>query len=86
MNIIVNGEPRLVGETSGLTFGNPAGTGHLGYDQIIQMAGFAPGRILSVTYHTRRKGDEQREGILSPGRSVLIEEGMIFNAYDTSNA
>ena len=58
----------------------------LTYEDVISRAGYEPSRIISVTYRTQRSGDEQRSGSLSPGQSVEIEAGMIFNAYDTSNA
>lgn len=86
MIIIVNGRTRLVGETSGLTLGDPSGTGHLSYGDIVQQAGYARDRVLSVTYCTRRKDDQRREGSLCPGESTRIEEGMIFDVADTSNA
>jgi hypothetical protein len=52
----------------------------------MELAGFAPDRIVSVTYKTTRAGDEQRSGTLSLGQVTKIEDGMIFNAYDTSGA
>ena len=56
------------------------------YEQIVVAAGYQPDHIISVTYYSKRNGDSQRSGILSPGKKVLAEEGMIFNAVDTSNA
>lgn len=58
------------------------------YEDVIVLAGFTAGRILSVSYCTRRVGtDEQREGIMHPGcLPVAIEESMLFDVGDTSNA
>ena len=88
MNIIVNGVNKLVGDdTSHMPMGDPKGTPkHLDYGSIVQLAGYTADRVLSVTYTTRRKGDEQRSGSLTKDKTVLIEEGMIFNVADTSNA
>lgn len=73
-NIKINGKPHTTTKDS------------LSYEDVMTLAGFDPARIFSMTYCTRRKGDEQRSGILSPRRSVKIEEGMLFDAGDTSNA
>lgn len=54
------------------------------YDEVIALAGYGKGRIISVTFS---RGQPQKpEGILSPGQSVATKEGMHFSAYDTSNA
>jgi hypothetical protein len=58
----------------------------ISYEAVIQMAGFRPGRILSVTYSTRRKGDEQRSGCLTPHKTIKVENDMVFDVGDTSNA
>lgn len=83
MRIILNGRTVLVGEHGGLF---QTISGRVSYEDIVEWAGYGPGRILSVTYSTRRAGDEQRQGSLSPGRSTAIEDGMVFNVADTSNA
>lgn len=76
MNVTINGQKCTIVTTSG----------QCTYEDLVTLAGYDPKRILSVTYSTRRPGDEQRQGILSPGRSVLIEDGMLFCVADTSNA
>lgn len=58
----------------------------LTYKDLITKAGFEENRIISVTYQSKRIGDIQRSGILNPGTYVEIEDGMVFNAYDTSKA
>lgn len=83
MTIILNGRTVLVGEIHGLF---PEVYGRISYADVIEWAGYGPDRILSVTYCTNRSGDEQRQGVLSPGKSTLIEDGMVFNVADTSNA
>lgn len=83
MKITLNGQTVLVGEPGGVL---PTIAGHVSYEDIVEWAAYGPGRILSVTYSTRRAGDEQRQGSLSPGKSTPIEDGMTFNVADTSNA
>lgn len=56
------------------------------YETLVVLEGYQPDRILSITYSTRRGGDEQRQGGMRRGQSVAIEEGMVFNVCDTSNA
>jgi hypothetical protein len=52
------------------------------YEKLIVMAGYKAGDIISCTWS---RGNSS--GILSrDSKSVLITEGMSFNAYDTSNA
>lgn len=87
MNIIINGKTVPVGSASGLAFSDtPATHGYLDYGSIVAAAGYAVDRVLTVVYSTRRKGDEQREGSLTLGQSVRIEDGMVFSVADTSNA
>lgn len=57
----------------------------ISYGTVVQAAGRDPQRIYTVTYTTRRKGDEQRQGTMHPGLSILLEPGMVFNVADTSN-
>ncbi len=78
---MLNGRTVLVGEKGGLF---PTTAGQVSYEDIVEWAGYGPGRVLSVTYSTR--GDEQRQGSLSLGKSTPIEDGMVFNVADTSNA
>jgi hypothetical protein len=53
------------------------------YEDVMVMAGRDPRRIFSVTWAVR---GQNRGGILAPGETVRLEAGMVFNAYDTSNA
>lgn len=69
-NIILNNEKMLV-ETASLT-----------YDEICELVG-RPGQMLSVT-HRDRKG--KRGGILSPGETVLLQEGHRICALNTGAA
>lgn len=83
MNIILNGRTVLVGKPGGLF---PTVAGQVSYEDVVEWAGYGPGRILSVMYSTRRAGDEQRQGTLWPGKSTPLEDGMVFNVADTSSA
>lgn len=56
------------------------------YDTVVTMAGHNAEHVYSVTYRTRRSGDEQRSGILAPGESTKVEDGMVFSVADTSSA
>lgn len=71
MKIIINGKEKAV---------------KLNYQDILVLAGFKPDQIISVTYRGKKFGDIQRSGILNPGDNIEVEEGMVFNAYDTGNA
>jgi hypothetical protein len=59
---------------------------NLTYDNLISLAGFEDGRIVSITYKSKKVNDTQRTGILLPGCSVEVEDGMVFNAFDTGSA
>lgn len=78
--IVVNGEQKTVTKRV------------LSYEDVVRLAWNihpeAKVPIMSVTYSSRRKpgSDVQREGILSPGKTVEIEAGMMFSAMDTSRA
>ncbi|MCK9567842.1 hypothetical protein M0R72_02680 [Candidatus Pacearchaeota archaeon] len=71
MNITINGKEQPL---------------RLTYEEIITRAGYSPNRVISVTYRGRQHGDMQRSGMLYPGSSVELEDGMVFSAYDTGNA
>lgn len=58
----------------------------LSYDEVIIMAGYKAGRVLSVSYRSERNGDMRREGTLVPGQSIEVDGGMKFSVYDTSGA
>ena len=63
------------------------GAENITYEDVMKLLGKDPKRIYSMTYCTRRSGDEQRQGIMHPGsKPVRVEEGMLFDAGDTSNA
>jgi hypothetical protein len=74
MKIIINGTQQDLDTT------------HFTYEDLIALAGFEEGRTISITYRSKRMGDTQRSGMLIPGRSVELEDGMVFNAYDTGMA
>ncbi len=82
MNIILNGRSIVIGEE--VLF--PEKDGLISYEDLLEWSGYSPGRIVSMSYRTARTGDEQRAGILSPGESVKVEDGMIFDVADTSGA
>lgn len=58
----------------------------LTYGDVVELAGHARTRVLSVTYQGPRSGDSSRAGTLTPGKVVAIADGFIFNVADTSNA
>jgi len=74
MDITINGQRHIFDVTQ------------LKYQDLIVHAGYKPDMTVSVTYRSKRSGDFQRSGILSPGQSVEIEDGMVFNAYITDNS
>lgn len=69
--IIVNGRPRKVAQDQ------------LSFDEIVALAGLpsGPNIVFTVTY---RKG--HNEGVLVPGDTVNIENGMIFNVTATDKS
>lgn len=77
MHIIVNGKNVDLSD-----FGWRAiDDNYLSYEFIVDRAGYTPNRVLSVVYSSKFN-----EGILLVGGLVKIENGMIFNVADTSNA
>jgi hypothetical protein len=56
----------------------------LSYEEVVQRADSGRSKTLlhSVTYHVRGG----RSGSLTPGQSVTVEDGMVFNAYVTDGA
>ncbi len=58
---------------------------NISYDDVVTLSGQPPGHY-SITYRGKVKGDSRREGILSPDQTIVVEERMVFNAYNTSNA
>ncbi len=85
INIIVNGTKHRIDGSTVVALGIPSAT-FLSYNDVLTLAGFSAGRILTVTYRTPRIGDMQRTGVLTPGHTVLIEEGMAFTVADTGGA
>lgn len=64
----------------------------LHYPDILKLAGYEPYRedgtlrVISVTYQAKNEEGWEKSGIIAPNMSVRVYEGMILNAYDTSNA
>lgn len=58
----------------------------ISYADLIALAGYSPTRVVSVTYRSKRNGDNVQEGILIPGRIVTVDDGMVFNASVTGSA
>lgn len=56
------------------------------YEEVVKLAftSYSPTKIYSVTY--RRGQGNKPEGILPPGGTVKIKEGMIFNVSETSQS
>lgn len=55
----------------------------ISYEQVMQLAGHDPEKVYSVTWSDRK---EDRNGLMYKGKIVPVNEGMVFNAMDTSNA
>jgi hypothetical protein len=51
------------------------------YERLVEMANRDPSRILTVMWATRHG-----QGSMCPGQECYMEDGMIFNVMDTSNA
>jgi hypothetical protein len=58
----------------------------ISYEQIALMAGKPEDNSLTITYEIFPPWRAKRSGTLRPGRSVDVEDGMIFNAIDTGLA
>jgi len=73
MQIIVNGRIRHTGSME------------LSYEDVVALAFDHPptATVLTVTY---RHQATKTSGTLTPGQRVAVEERMIFNVADTSNA
>lgn len=64
----------------------PDATGCISFERLRDLAG-QHSEYPSVTW--RSKGSEksdEKSGILTPGKSVKVEAGMIFNVVETGNA
>ena len=75
MTIILNGNTVEVETTE-----------RISYERIIELAGYRPGRIVSVTFHKRIDSETEKQGILSPGKTAPLLDGMVVNAMVTDNA
>lgn len=75
MQIIVNGRSVNVAPEDKITHAAIAG-----------LAGHPGDKSLTVTYRWRGEGDMERSGILANGESVVLADGMVFNAINTGNA
>jgi hypothetical protein len=75
MKIILNGKEIEVHAADRIT-----------YEQIIELAGYAPGRIVSVTFHKRIDSETEKQGILYPGKDAPLLDSMVVNAMVTGNA
>lgn len=59
-------------------------TDWVSYETLIHWAGYEKDRVLSVTF--RNALGHPDDGIISPGMSVRIKDGTVFDVADTSNA
>jgi hypothetical protein len=73
--IIVNGESIEISTSFKLY-------DYISYKDIMNYIGRDPGLIYSITYHYK----DGVCGSLIPGNTIKTVDGMIFSAYDTSNA
>lgn len=58
---------------------------HASYEDIVLLAGMPEAKNLTMTYRCDH-GDICRSGTLVPGRSIDVEDGMVFDAVYTGNA
>lgn len=54
----------------------------LRYDELIEGLGYAPGRVLSVTWSK----PDGHCGTTAPGQEIRVTDGTIINVADTSSA
>lgn len=75
-NITINGEKFTLDQDT------------VGYDDIVSRANSGRSKkcLHTVTYYVRTSEDGARQGIIWPGRVILLDEGMDFNACVTDNA
>lgn len=57
---------------------------HVTYEDIVRLAKQSGNP--TVVYDGRKIGDCQRSGILAPGHTLMIDDGMVFSAVHTNNA
>ena len=60
--------------------------GDISYQQIVSLAGAPDAKEMTVVYYLRGRGDSERKGSLSHGKSVAGDDGMQFTAVYTGNA
>ena len=74
VTIVVNGQEHEVPKNQDITF-----------EQVVQLSGLqsGPNVVFTVTY---RKGDQPKEGSLTPGGEVKVKDGMIFNVTATDKS
>lgn len=76
MNFTVNQEPcKLEGIQHSIT-----------YERVCELAKINPDHNPSVVYSVMRRDDSQRQGILSKGSILRLEEGMRIECCITGNA
>jgi hypothetical protein len=72
-SIIVNGRNRTVVDKS------------ISYEDVVRLAYEKPPRsLLTVTFY--RGPFRKSEGSLTPGETINVKDGMVFNVADTSGA
>ncbi len=62
-----------------------AGTS-MSYEQIVRRAGHKPFSVLTIVYCAKRGDDVRRQGEVTPGHFLTVDEGMTITVSDTSNA
>lgn len=78
MNIIVNGENKVIDEDKL----------DLTYEEIVYLA-FGrdfPSTVFTIVYQGKWKGDSRRSGCIYPGKRLVVDEGMIISVAHTGNA
>lgn len=76
-SITINGRPHETGPVEVFHFHDVV--------DVVRGRGAEPSRY-EVTFYTRRQGPEQLAGSLLPGRSVQLEDGMVFEAQPCETA
>ena len=58
----------------------------ISYERIVELAGYRPGSRPSMTFHKRIDRETEKGGILHPGETAPLLEGMSIMAMFTGNA
>lgn len=75
MNIAINGKQHPIEKST------------ISYDEVLTQAyGKIPDPLITITYYWRGEGDNKRTGIISPGQTINIAEGMAISACYTGDA